>query len=174
MIEYEVGQSGQVLVFSDTVLKHFRRHRQTRPWQKEAGGQLFARIALPRIVVSEATGPRPTDRRTRTSYQPDRAAEQREILERHARGLHFIGDWHTHPETRPAPSGRDHRSIADCFVRSTHGLNAFVLVIVGTAALQEALYVAVHNAELTTRLIAREARGPPPTSGRPLGSPVDS
>jgi len=163
VIEYQVGESGQVLVFSDAVLEHFRRHRQTRLWQKEAGGQLFARFTLPRIMVEEATGPRRTDHRTRTSYSADRAAEQREIVERHTRGLHFIGDWHTHPETRPSPSSQDDHSIAECFARSTHGLNAFVLVIVGIAALPETLYVAVHSAELTSRLAPRELLAPSTT-----------
>jgi hypothetical protein len=59
----------------------------------------------------EATGPRRTDRRTRTSSVPDRRAEQREIDDRFRRGLHFLGDWHTHPKNIPHPSGPDVASL---------------------------------------------------------------
>ena len=76
---------------------HFRNHRQLRWWHREAGGQLFARFALPDIVIEKATGPRRSDWRTRYSYRPNRRAEQREIRAHHAQGLHFVGDWHSHP-----------------------------------------------------------------------------
>lgn len=152
MIEYAVGASGQVLVFTRTVLDRFHRNRQARLWQKEAGGQLFGRLEGYRVVVAEATGPRRTDRRTRTSYVPDRLAEQREIVEMFGRGLHYVGDWHTHPQSVPSPSTPDETSIADCFAKSTHNLNAFVLVVVGTATPPGGLHVAIHNANTSLRL----------------------
>lgn len=152
MIEYEVGGSGQVLVLTQIVLDRFRRHRQLRPWQKEAGGQLFANFKSSRIVVVEATGPRRTDRRTRTMYVPDRAAEQREIAEMRTRGLHYVGDWHTHPEKFAEPSSPDETSIAECFAKSTHNLNAFVLVVVGTALPPSGLHVAIHNSDTSIPL----------------------
>ena len=145
MLEFAIGRSGQVLVLSQGVVRKFRLYRQMRWYQREAGGQLFARLSLPRIIVEEATGPRRTDRRTRTSYVPDREAEQREINCRHAVDLHFVGDWHTHPEAVPIPSGRDIASITESIRKSTHELNGFLLIIVGQAEPQESLYVSVHD-----------------------------
>ncbi len=145
MLEYQIGSSGQVLVLAEEVVRKFRRYTQRRWYQREAGGQLFARLSLPRIVIEEATGPRRTDRRTRTSYVPDRAAEQREIDTRHAEGLHYVGDWHTHPEARPCPSGLDIASISDSVRKSTHALNGFLLVIVGQAEPPDGLLVSVHD-----------------------------
>src|SRR5690242_17012997 len=98
MLEYPIGESGQVLFFSDEVLAHFAQHRQRRFYQSEAGGQLFAIFDNKRIRVVEATGPRRTDTRRRMSYVPDRRAEQREINEKHELGLHYVGDWHTHTQ----------------------------------------------------------------------------
>jgi integrative and conjugative element protein (TIGR02256 family) len=146
MIEYPIGTSGQVLVLSDPVVQHLHRHRQQRRYQREAGGQLFARFDGKRIVVEEATGPRRTDRRTRTSYVPDRRAEQAEILDRHARGLHYVGDWHTHPQRSPQPSRPDAESIAECVAKSVHQLNGFVLVIVGQLEPPAGLHVSINNA----------------------------
>ena len=63
----------------------------------------------------------------------------------HADGLHYVGDWHTHPDPVPLPSMTDLHSISECLIRSRHELNAFVMVIVGTAPLPEALHVSVHD-----------------------------
>src|ERR1700730_5735407 len=131
---YPISSSGQRLVFTEPVIERFAKYRQTRWWQREAGGQLFACVALPEILVVEATGPRRSDWRTRYTYIPNRRAEQREINGRHPRGLHFIGDWHTHPEDQPVPSWRDEESIREAFVESEHALNGFILAIVGRNA----------------------------------------
>jgi integrative and conjugative element protein (TIGR02256 family) len=152
MIEYPIGTSGQTVVFSERVVSHFNKCRQTRFWHREAGGQLFARLSPGFIVISICTGPRSTDRRTRTSYIPDRRAEQIEIEEQHVRGLHYVGDWHTHPHIAPQPSARDVASIRDCFVKSRHSLNGFLLAIVGQRCVTSALHVSIHDASYSYTL----------------------
>ena len=91
VIVFELGASGEHLVVETAVVAHLEAHRQVMPQHREAGGQLFAIFLDGSVIVKEATGPRPTDRRTRTSYRPDRKAEQQEILERHSLGLHYVG-----------------------------------------------------------------------------------
>lgn len=145
MLEYPIGDSGQVLVITDIVLRRFSRYRQRRWYQREAGGQLFARFVETRIIVDAATGPRRTDVRTRTTYVPDRKAERLEIEDRHREGLHYIGDWHTHPVMLPTPSGRDVTSIVDSVNKSTHNLNAFLLVIVGQVEPPRGLCVSTYD-----------------------------
>ena len=113
MIAYPIGESSKVLLFRAEVIARFERYQQLRWWQREAGGQLFARFREDTIDVVEATGPRRSDRRSRYNYEPDRQAEQREIDERFSLGLHFVGDWHTHPEDYPRPSAVDLRSTAE-------------------------------------------------------------
>ena len=152
MIEYPIGTSGQTLILSAAVVQYLRRRRQTKWWHKEAGGQLFASTEQRRIVVQEATGPRRGDRRTRNIYVPDRQAEHAEIFDRYHRGLHYIGDWHTHPETYPNPSDLDAASMSECVAKSTHELNGFVLIVVGCAEPPAGLYVLVHDGWSGTRL----------------------
>ena len=94
-----------------------------------------------------ATGPRKTDRRSRFWYQPDRRAEQEEIDRLHRENLLFVGDWHTHLE--PIPSLGLHRissSIRDSVAKSSHHLNGFPLVIVGTGEIPMALSVGLYSA----------------------------
>ena len=145
-ITYVGRDSNGTVIFSEKVIAHFVRFRQVWPCQREAGGQLFARFEGSTVMVEDVSGPRPTDRRSRTSYIPDRAAEQREIDERFARGLHFVGDWHTHPDKRPQPSVRDTRSIEECVSRSAHSLKGFLLVIVGNDPPPRGLRVSLHSA----------------------------
>lgn len=145
MIVFPIATSGQRLVFSSTVLERFEKHQQLRFWHREAGGQLFARLALPDIVVEEATGPRPSDRRTRRSYRPNLHTEQSEIDSRHIRGLRFIGDWHTHPEAVPEPSSDDIVSMHKIVTKSIHSFNGFVLVIVGTGPFPCGLCVSIFD-----------------------------
>jgi integrative and conjugative element protein (TIGR02256 family) len=147
MTRYLIGTSGQKLQFTPKVLAHFRRHQQRRFFEREAGGQLFATFANNEITIVEATGPRRSDRRSRYSYIPDRTEEQREIVERYPLGLHFVGDWHTHPECHACPSSTDLSSISDTVRKSRHSLNGFVLVVVGSSALPASMHVSVHDGD---------------------------
>ena len=157
---FDLGASGQRLVLESSVVAHLEAHRQLRPQRREAGGQLFAAFSDGSVIVTEATGPRPTDRRTRTSYRADRKAEQQEILKRHGRGFHYVGDWHTHPSPRPSPSDVDYRSIQDSVRQSSHQLHGFVLIVVGTLRGPEGLHVSVNDGNRSFTLTASQASGP--------------
>lgn len=147
------------IVFSREVVSHLMNHRQAWPCQLEAGGQLFARFEKGNVLIEAITGPRATDQSGRLYYIPDRTAEQREIDEYFAKGLHFVGDWHTHPERIPRPSQRDSHSLKECFASSQHGLNGFLLVIIGTASLPAGINVSIHRAYGSVTLFAVEQSG---------------
>jgi integrative and conjugative element protein (TIGR02256 family) len=168
MIVFPIAQSGQRLIFSSAVLEHFARHQQRRWWHREAGGQLFARLTLPDIIIEEATGPRRSDYRSRYGYRPNRRAEQTEITARHAQGLHFIGDWHTHPEATPSPSIQDTASMIELVKRSKHAFNGFVLTIVGQNALPTGLGVWVYNTSDGIQLTHETVGEDGAWSGEPL------
>jgi integrative and conjugative element protein (TIGR02256 family) len=67
-------------------------------------------------------------------------------------GLHFVGDWHTHPEGEPTPSSVDIKSMEDCFKKSSHQLEAFMMVIVGQAKFPKGLWVSLHGSTDWERL----------------------
>ena len=144
MIQYAFAD-GSTLTITDAVEDHFLRHRQMKWLSREAGGQLFASINGSDVLVEEATGPRKTDRRGRWHYVPDRTLENAEIAERYEQGLHFVGDWHTHPQDIPSPSNRDISSIRDCVKQSQHNLHGFILIIVGRLAPPTGFHVLLHD-----------------------------
>ena len=151
-IRYPIGESGQCLTFKKGVLDHFAKWRQLNPRMPEAGGQLFGAVEDKRINLALATGPRRSDRRGRFYFIADRLAERREIDSLHKSGLHYFGDWHTHPQAVPTPSATDLASMADLFARSMHELNAFLMVIVGTSGFPNGLHVSFHETRSWRRL----------------------
>lgn len=149
MITYFAADGAQRVVFEDAVLDHFARHRQLGSRDPEAGGQLFAAISNGTVTIVQATGPYNRDKRWRFGLLIDNFTRRRDIGRLHKQGLHFVGDWHTHPEPYPTPSGTDHDSMLEMFRRSDHDLAAFLMVIVGQAALPAGLYVAAVNGDGT-------------------------
>ena len=73
----------------------------------------------------------------------------------HSLGLHFIGDWHTHPERIPAPSASDVRSIREAVTRSKHHLNGFVLLIAGIEVFPLGLFIGLYDAQGEIAIISR-------------------
>lgn len=157
-IQYPIGESGQFLAIEQNVLDHFVKWRQVDPKMPEAGGQLFGAVEGQCIQVKLATGPRRSDRRGRFFFVADRLAERREISTLHKSGLHYFGDWHTHSQCIPTPSATDILSMADLFARSKHELNAFLMVIVGTAVFPEGLHVSLHEASSWSKLASKNSQ----------------
>lgn len=140
---YVVANGGPALILTDPALASMTQFQQTTERDKEAGGQLFAIFEGSDTVIVEATPPKLLDWRTRRRFRPNRILQRREIRCRYKRGLHFVGDWHTHPEAIPHPSADDLNSMQECFTNSLHDLRAFVLITLGTDPPPIGLHVAV-------------------------------
>jgi len=69
--------------------------------------------------------------------------------------MHYVGDWHTHPQAVPEPSIVDVESIGDCFRRSTKAIGGFLLVVVGREPFPLGLFVGLHDGTLLHRLEAK-------------------
>jgi integrative and conjugative element protein (TIGR02256 family) len=136
----------------EPAIKKLLRHRQHNARTSERGGQLFGATTPDRFVVLEATGARRGDAATPTSYVIDRKAAQSEIDARYPHGLHFVGDWHTHPVESPSPSSRDVRSMRNLYRTSRHGMGALMMLIVGTSDNASDWHCSLHNGELWVRL----------------------
>jgi integrative and conjugative element protein (TIGR02256 family) len=111
-------------------------HRQLCEEKPEAGGILLGRIikGSPDIVVDQAVGPSPGDRRGR--YFFFRARRSAQIIINQAwnasrQTLNYLGEWHTHPEADPSPSAVDRRDWAQIAARSGFEQPSLLFVIVG-------------------------------------------
>jgi len=139
---FTLPESLGLLVFEGSILEKMLAHRQTSFFSREAGGQLFAEIGGGVIRVVDATEPNKKDRRSRFAFWPHRPTEQIEIHKRFVeKKIHFVGDWHTHPEKVPHPSGSDAESVKRIMNESHHDMLGILLVIVGTADIPDGLFV---------------------------------
>ena len=141
---FALPNSKQKLVLTQTVLEKFISFRQQGN-EPEAGGLLFAEFDFPLIRIVEASVPHATDKRWRTLFGPNRTLQQELIRKYFKQGRHFVGEWHTHPEPDPTPSGLDLISMADVFLKSRHSLNYFITIIVGNKAEVLMLWIGTHD-----------------------------
>jgi len=152
MMTYELPGQKQRLIFTHRVLKHLFQQRQIKKTQSEAGGQLFAKITPQIVVVVAATGPHMRDLRKRFSFIPYKWRLKKEIHDSFSRGLHYVGDWHTHPQKKPKPSWLDLISMRECYIKSSHELDHFILVILGNSTGTKGIWVGLINQTQTINL----------------------
>ncbi len=141
---YTFPDSKQQILLTKPILELFKTYRQ-QGLEVESGGLLFAEFDLPIIRIIEASPPHKSDKRWRTLFVPNRILQRQFIKQHFKQGLHFVGEWHTHPQDKPSPSDLDLGSMADSFLQSHHELNYFVMIIVGKATDSLELWVSVHN-----------------------------
>ena len=144
---YFIAQEENIIIqFHDDAILQFKKYQQLQPKAPEAGGQLFAQNnSSNEILICEATEPKKKDKRNRFLFLPNRQLEQKEIYSKHKQNLHFIGDWHTHPEPIAKPSEQDLISMRKCFIESKHQCKYFLMVIIGTATFPKNMSVSLHN-----------------------------
>lgn len=145
----------QSIVIGDAALAVFQAHRQTG-FREEAGGLLFATIKSTGLHIVEATPPHPKDSRARLSFRLDLEIVQSTINERFQHNLHYVGEWHTHPEHIPTASKRDLTTMASAFSKSRLGISSLTMIIVGKKINGNGLWVSLHNQKGYLRLCETE------------------
>jgi integrative and conjugative element protein (TIGR02256 family) len=157
MLIFNLPGGKQRLIFTNAVITFMFQFCQMQKRQSESGGQLFAKITPKTIIVAVATGPNQRDFRHRFSFIPNKKRLAGEIKAYFAKGYHYVGDWHTHPQEFPKPSWLDKRSMRICFIKSRHELDHFILVVIGRVAAPEGIGVCLinsqHEIDLPTRPI---------------------
>ncbi len=143
---------GLTYVFKNSCIDVLSSHRQRTFFAREIGGQLFARFEAGAIVVEVATVTSGRSRRTRFGFWPDREAERQDIERLFEDGLHYIGDWHSHPEPYPSPSRTDVCKMKEIFNQSEHQLQAMLMVIVGQTTFPKGLFVGAVTASAVESL----------------------
>jgi integrative and conjugative element protein (TIGR02256 family) len=135
----------QRIRITDAVLNHVAKYQQHGPTSTEAGGQLFGTVSPTQVRVVVAAGPYPRDERGRMHHQSDQKSAQKVIRDQAKKGLLFLGEWHTHPEDAPTPSGADEHAIAAMVDKSILNTDAPILLIVGRLNPPAGLYLGTYQ-----------------------------
>lgn len=123
---------GGFVLFEPSVLSAIDVFRQRSFQVPEAGGILIGYRRANHLHIVEATVPGAGDRGTRVSFRREDASHQRRASARwrNSKGyLDYLGEWHTHPEMNPSPSGTDRRAWQEIVARRPSEL--FVFAILG-------------------------------------------
>ena len=114
------------------VISVFDAYIQRNLSDPESGGILLGTVHGPHIEVAHATPPFPTDRRTRCSFERGSKGHT-EVADRlwgESRGIvRYLGEWHTHPEDYPSPSGIDLREWRVSAEKRTDGRSMIGLIV---------------------------------------------
>lgn len=107
--DWTLGDGSVLLNFSDEVLSVFERHVQVGE-RLESGGVLLGTVHERGLLVTVATTPTRLDRQFRYLFERlpfgHRAVAKR-LWRSTAGTTRYIGEWHTHPQDIPSPSGLD-------------------------------------------------------------------
>lgn len=99
-----------LLSLAEPVITVFQRHIQALPSDCEAGGLLLGTVHGSSLAVSEATVPTKWDMRLQYYFErmPFGHSSIAQTRWKASGGMvRYIGEWHTHPQDYPYPSGLD-------------------------------------------------------------------
>ena len=112
------------------------RNARVRGGKIETGGLLFGEFNEPTKIVwvTEVSGPPPDSQASAEGFLCGVAGTKEDNAERKARSkgsVSFIGMWHTHPVSKPIPSGTDLGAMYDLLVAANSGPRHTLMLIVG-------------------------------------------
>ena len=129
----------KLLHFSALTLETFHQHVQVRDADCEAGGLLLGSVHGDHMLIQQATVPTAWDKRFRYLFERMPFGHEAIALSRWTASqgtIRYLGEWHTHPEDHPHPSGLDRSEWRRLSARR-QDKRSMVAVIVG----RESLYV---------------------------------
>lgn len=128
-------QSAPTVHIRASVLAKISKYRQLSTEVESGGillGEFFPAEGVIRIMF--ASSPGKSDVRSMFAFRRDAERSTRiaqAIWKRSGGSVHYLGEWHTHPEAHPNPSCSDRFSMGRLLRRSTVVSGGLVLVILG-------------------------------------------
>lgn len=134
-INFTLSNKGILKISFEAVLK-MKSYSQNQNHNLEAGGVLIGRFIKDSkdIVVDKITAPMLNDKRTRNTFVRGVKMHQRVIDSEWVKSngtLHYLGEWHTHPENYPTPSSIDLKNWKAILKTYTYTSRYLYFVIVG-------------------------------------------
>ncbi len=138
---YEIGE--YTVILNESVQSLFQKFIQDTKEKNEAGGVLLGSIVGKKIYVVKASIPNKFDKATRTSFLRDKDIAQVIVdyeFENSNSTMFYLGEWHTHPENYPTPSGQDKHMTIEQFNKSRLAQPFSIMLIQGIKGIYIALY----------------------------------
>jgi integrative and conjugative element protein (TIGR02256 family) len=144
----EVKLDGYTIVIGENVKIILQEFKQRGKDDPEAGGIVLASVSPDGyIYIDKLSVPTRFDKGSRYSFVRDKETAQiivnYEFHNSQGKTI-YIGEWHTHPENKPNPSGQDRMMIKEQFQKSKLSEQFILLIIAGL----EMLYIGIFKENL--------------------------
>jgi integrative and conjugative element protein (TIGR02256 family) len=127
-------KNNKLLVFTNSVINTLNSYKQLKKDQHESGGILLGKVYRDIIVVDKVTEPSIEDNSGRYFFERNVQKAQK-IIEyewTHSNGERiYLGEWHTHPEDTPTPSGDDKKLLYSMLKDTQMEIDFLIMVIIG-------------------------------------------
>jgi integrative and conjugative element protein (TIGR02256 family) len=146
----EIILNSKSIHISDSVLDIFEKYKQNSKWSNESGGILLGQVTKEGVYILKASTPNKFDKGSRYSFECNKDGAQiimdYEFINSNKKTI-YIGEWHTHPEPIPTPSGTDINMIQTQYKKNKINEPFLLLIIQGTKELYVGLFdgKAIHN-----------------------------
>jgi len=143
-VKFELINGGYVEI-SESALTTLYKFRQTNPDDKEAGGILLGRFIRDSkdVVIDAATPPDKQDKRSLFRFFRKKRTSQKIVNKAWKETEHtknYLGDWHTHPENHPTPSGHDINNWLRIGRKALYEQDFLIFIIVGIISTRAWVY----------------------------------
>jgi len=137
-------RSKKISIFlSESILNVLASYRQNDKKDNEAGGILLGQVKDNNVFILKASSPNKFDKSRRCSFECSKEAAQIIIdyeFTNSDRKTIYLGEWHTHPEPIPSPSGIDIRMIKNQYFKNRLDEPFLILIIQGLKEIYVALF----------------------------------
>jgi len=135
-----IKSDGGRLKLTHSVLKQFKKFRQTKLSDHESGGVLLGRFILDSkdIVIDQISTPQKNDVSSPVKFIKQKKEHQLIVdkaWKKSGGTCNFLGEWHTHPQKSPSPSSIDIKNWKKIIRKSKHEGDSLFFLIIGTISI---------------------------------------
>jgi integrative and conjugative element protein (TIGR02256 family) len=144
----EIKIDTYLLSLSAEVLHILEKYIQRKLSDPESGGIILGKIISDTIQIQRLSIPTELDKRSRMNFERHRLSAQIVTNYEYANSygqVAYLGEWHTHPEDHPSPSGTDIKMIKQQFNQNKIHTDFLILLIQG----RKSLFAAIINKDGT-------------------------
>lgn len=131
------------IVIARSVLDRIEKFKQTTKKAPESGGILLGQVTDKKVFILKVSTPNKFDKSSRYTFDCNKDAAQiiidYEFINSGQKTI-YLGEWHTHPEDYPNPSGVDKRMINNQYFKNKLNEPFLILIIQGLKGLYSAIF----------------------------------
>jgi integrative and conjugative element protein (TIGR02256 family) len=123
-------ENGTLVIFPTTLIGELEKQKQLHLREMESGGIIIGKRRNANIEAVAITTPQIKDKRSRCRFERKEFGHDKILLQYWSQSHgedNYLGEWHTHPEDFPRPSGTDLSTWKE--MSNEHGIPLIVIII---------------------------------------------